>query len=562
MQKRLFALVVFLILISACGRSPREDSGLESLSKLPFVWENATIYFLLTDRFYNGDPGNDNSLGRLPDGDTLRYFMGGDLKGITHMIEEGYFDALGVSAIWMTPIFENVRGFTDEGTGKTYAYHGYWMRDWTCLDPNFGTATDLREMVDAAHNRGIRILLDAVANHTGPVTDVDPQWPDEWVRTGPVCTYVDFASTVECTLVENLPDFRTDLEEPVDLPQFLLQKWEQEGRLEEELSELDQFFERTGYPRAPRYYLIKWLCDWVREYGIDGFRVDTAKHTEADIWDELAEEARTALREWKEKNPARKPDDLDFWMVGEVYGYNIGSGRNYDYGDRQVDFYANGFDALINFQFKYDAKGSTESLFRSYSEALNAGELNEFTVLNYLSSHDDANPFDAFRQQPMETGTLLLLSPGTAQIYYGDETARILHVPGAKGDAHLRSFMNWEDLADNSTRDGYGIAEVHEHWQKLGRFRRKHISVGAGVHSMLQEVPYVFTRSYESNGLSDVVLIGLGLPEGEKTLPTGGIFLHGTILLDYYSGQTVRVTGDEIRLDSPFSLALLGVAHE
>ena len=562
MNQRLFALVVFLVFISACGRGPREDSGQEPLSKHPFLWENATIYFLLTDRFYNGDPGNDYSLGRLSDGDTLRYFMGGDLKGITQKIEEGYFDDLGVNAIWMTPIFENIRGFTDEGTGKTYAYHGYWMRDWTRLDPNFGTADDLGEMLDAAHSRGIRILLDAVANHTGPVTDLDPQWPDEWVRTGPVCTYVDFASTVECTLVENLPDFRTDLMDPVDLPEFLLRKWEEEGRLEEELAELDQFFARTGYPRAPRYYLIKWLCDWVREYGIDGFRVDTAKHTEADIWDELAKEAQAALREWKDKNPARKPDDLDFWMVGEVYGYNIGSGRNYDYGDSQVDFYANGFDALINFQFKYDAKGSPEALFRSYSEALNAGELNEFTVLNYLSSHDDANPFDAFRQQPLETGTLLLLSPGAAQIYYGDETARILHVPGAKGDAHLRSFMNWEDLADNVTRDGYSIAEVHQHWQKLGAFRKKHISVGAGVHSMLQESPYVFTRRYESEDLSDVVLIGLGLPAGEKTLPAGGVFLHGTNLLDYYSGQKVQVTGEEISLDSPFSIALLGVERK
>ena len=86
----------------------------------------------------------------------------------------------------MTPIVEQIHVGTDEGTGYTYGFHGYWISDWTAIDPNFGTKDDLKNLVETAHNNGIRILLDAVINHTGPVTDIDPVWPSEWVRTQPL----------------------------------------------------------------------------------------------------------------------------------------------------------------------------------------------------------------------------------------------------------------------------------------------------------------------------------------------------------------------------------------
>ena len=190
-----------------------------------------------------------------------------------------------------------IRGQTNEGTGFTYGYHGYWARDWTALDPNFGTEADLLALVDTAHQHGIRVLLDVVANHTGPVTGQDPVWPESWVRQEPTCTYKDYETTVACTLVDNLPDVRTESNQPVGLPEDLRQKWQREGRLERELRELDDFFRTGGYPRAPRFYLIKWLTDYVRRYGIDGFRVDTAKHTEASAWAELKKEAERAFRD-------------------------------------------------------------------------------------------------------------------------------------------------------------------------------------------------------------------------------------------------------------------------
>src|SRR5690606_30023723 len=228
-------------------------------------WNSATIYFLLTDRFENGNPANDGALGRRKDGALLRNFEGGDFAGILRRIEAGYFDSLGVNAIGLTPFVEQIHGSVDEGTGKTYGYHGYWTRDWTAVDPALGTREELRALVDAAHRRGIRVLMDAVINHPGPVTPQDPAWPSNWVRTSPTCSYKDYATTVDCTLVPTLPDIRTESDDRVELPLPLIAKWRGEGRLDAEVASLDAFFTRTRYPRAPRYYVIKWLTDWVRE---------------------------------------------------------------------------------------------------------------------------------------------------------------------------------------------------------------------------------------------------------------------------------------------------------
>jgi alpha-amylase len=514
-------------------------------------WNGANLYFLLTDRFYNGDSTNDHALGRPRDGAVLRSFEGGDLAGVLQKIEAGYFDSLGVNAIWMTPFVEQIRGSVEEGTGKTYGYHGYWTRDWTAVEPALGTADELEAVVNAAHRRGIRVLMDAVINHTGTVTAQDPAWPDEWVRTGPNCTYRDYATTVDCTLVATLPDIRTERDGPVPLPPALLEKWRREGRLDRELAELDAFFSRTGYPRAARYYVIKWLTDWVRELGFDGYRIDTAKHFGEAVSGELKREAEAALEDWR-RTHSQVLDELPFYMVGEVYGWELGHGRAYDFGDRTVDYFAHGYDALINFGFKRHASGSLDSLFRGYSAALHEGALRGLSVLNYVTSHDDGSPYDLEREDPLGAGTRLLLAPGGAQIYYGDELARPLRIPGAEGDANLRSFMNWEALDR-----GDSTAAVLEHWRKLGRFRRAHPAVGAGVHRTLQMKPYIFSRGIETGGRADRVLVAMDQGEGAKTIPVFDVFPEGTELTDGYSGVSGRVTGGAVTLTTESGLVLL-----
>ncbi len=555
-MKRTYLLFVLLSLcLSACFSAKR--AGITNGEKAPFLWENATVYFLLTDRFYNGDPGNDLNFKRDRQAAKLRGFMGGDLKGITRKIKEGYFDKLGITAIWFTPIVEQIHGATDEGTGLTYGFHGYWTKDWTALDPNFGTEADLAELVETAHAHGIRIVLDVVINHTGPVTPLDPIWPEDWVRSSPTCTYTNYATTTSCTLVKNLPDILTESDAEVELPLFLKEKWRQEGRLEKELEELDAFFQRTGYPRSPRHYIIKWLTDYVRKFGVDGFRCDTAKHIEESAWSELRREVDKAFSDWKKAHPDKVLDDTPFFMVGEVYGYGISGGRYYDFGDRKVDYFNHGFTSLINFQLTGDARGSYEAIFSKYADQLN-GALKGHSVLNYLSSHDDGQPFDKQRQRPFEAGTKLLLCPGAAQVYYGDETSRTLNVPGTEGDAGLRSFMNWDELADNREVNGYKVAEVLAHWQKLGSFRKAHPAVGAGLHERLSTKPYLFKRTYQSGDYQDKILVGLELNKGKKEIPVRGVFADGTTLKDYYSGQKVKVVAGRVSVNSQFEIVLLG----
>ncbi|MEL6945021.1 MAG: alpha-amylase family glycosyl hydrolase, partial [Bacteroidota bacterium] len=199
MKLRLLGLLCLFLLGSNCNNDKTViEEETKEVATQPFLWENAQIYFLLTDRFNNGDVNNDVNFERSKETAKLRGFMGGDIKGITAKLKEGYFNDLGVQAIWFTPVVEQVHGIVDEGTGATYGYHGYWTKDWTALDPNFGTEEDLAEMIATAHENGIRILIDAVINHTGPVTDKDPVFPAEWVRTEPACKYTDYESTITC----------------------------------------------------------------------------------------------------------------------------------------------------------------------------------------------------------------------------------------------------------------------------------------------------------------------------------------------------------------------------
>lgn len=558
-MKYSFQIFLLLLVCFSCRPDEKQKSHDTETSKdtvtvegrSPFAWEGANIYFLLTDRFNNGNPDNDINFGRTNPTGKLRGFQGGDIIGITQKIKDGYFNDLGINAIWFTPVVEQIHGDTDEGTGNTYGYHGYWTKDWTALDPNFGTKNDLADLVKTAHEHDIRILMDVVLNHTGPITDEDPAWPEEWVITDPVCEFKNYENTTHCTLVKNLPDIKTISDEPVELPDQLLAKWKDEGRLSTELDELQLFFERTGYPRAPRFYIIKWLTDYIHDLGIDGFRVDTVKHVNENAWAELEKEASYAFETWKRKHPDAVMDDTPFYMVGEVYGYGISSGREYDFGDKKVDYFNNGFKSLINFELKQDASKEYDEIFSKYSKLLRT-KLKGKSVLNYLTSHDDGNPFDKERKEPKRAANVLLLTPGASQIYYGDETARNLVIDSTQGDATLRSFMNWQEL-DSSL----STQNILTHWQKIGKFRKNHLSVGAGRHRRLAKSPYTFGRTYMNGDVKDKVAIALDLPDGKKSIWVKGFFGDGTKLFDTYSETEVTVENGKVILDNDYDIALL-----
>lgn len=543
-MRKLYFVLFCLLIVGCKENNPLADNSLGN----EFDWKGANIYFLLTDRFNNGDITNDINFDRTEETGVLRGFEGGDIKGITQKINEGYFTDLGINAIWMTPIVEQIHGATDEGTGKTYGYHGYWTKDWTKIDPNFGTKEDLHELVETAHKNGIRILLDAVINHTGPVTDKDPVWPSSWVRTEPQCQYSNYENTITCTLVKNLPDIKTESNENVDLPQQLVKKWKEEGRYQQEVEELNAFFERTGYPRAPRFYIIKWLTDYITEFGIDGYRCDTVKHTEEFVWEEFKKECDYAFAQYKKNNSDKVLDDNDFYVVGEVYNYGISGGKYFNFGDKKVNYFDNMFTSQINFEFKWNAKQmAAKALFKKYDTILK-NQLKDFSVLNYLASHDDGSPFDKERKKPLETATKLLLSPGASQVYYGDEVARPLQIKGAVGDANLRSVFNWGEISNNDKQ------RILLHWQKLGQFRRNHPVVGAGNHNVISdENGLVFSRTSEN----DTIVAAINISKGEKNIDVSSVFSDADTLYDFYSNQHVTVKNGTVNFASEFDIVLL-----
>ena len=541
--------LVFILSIFCCKENASEREFDTHIAEKEFVWEGANIYFLLTDRFNNGDISNDINFDRTQKTGKLRGFEGGDIKGVTQKIKEGYFTDLGINAIWMTPIVEQIHGGTDEGTGVSYGFHGYWTKDWTKIDPNYGTKEDLKELVAVAHKNGIRVLLDAVINHTGPVTEKDPVWPSDWVRTEPQCSYDNYENTVSCTLVENLPDIKTESNQSVVLPPQLISKWKDEGRYEQEIKELDAFFTRTGHPRAPRFYIMKWLTDYIREFGIDGYRVDTVKHTEEFVWQELKQECDVAFAEYKKDNSDKVLDNNSFYLVGEVYNYSISHGKAYDFGDRRVNYFDKAFNSLINFELKWNVKQMSEKdIFHTYDSILN-NELKGYGILNYMTSHDDGQPFDKERKMPYKTATMLLLTPGTSQVYYGDESARDLTIDDTVGDATLRSFMNWNDIqAKDETR------KILHHWQKLGQFRANHMSVGAGKHQLIsEENGLIFSRVKNK----DKVVIGINLPKGKKLIKISSVYKNTAHLFDFYSKKNVLIKDGTAYLDSPYDIVLI-----
>ena len=547
-MKNFIAIAALSLCLSSCACKKEMTS---KTTNKPFFWESATVYFLLIDRFNNGSKSNDYNYNRNKPTGKLRGFEGGDIRGVIQKLDEGYFDKLGINAIWLTPVVEQIHDGVDEGTGYSYAFHGYWTRDWSALDPSFGTRADLAELVEKAHARGIRIMLDAVINHTGPVTSEDSVYPNDWVRTSPKCAYNSYETYINCTLVENLPDVKTESNENVALPTFLAEKWKKEGRYEKEVASLDAFFKKTGYPRAPKYYIMKWLSDYVTEFGIDGYRVDTAKHTTEDVWSDFKKVCDAAFAEYKKNNPSKVLDNAPFFTVGEVYGYTIGGKKLYDFGDKKVNYFENGFTSLINFDFRNEAKMDYEPLFSKYNDILQ-NDLKGNTVMNYVSSHDDSYPFDKKREKTFESATKLLLAPGISQVYYGDESARSLDIEGTQGDATLRSFMNWNDIDDNSKTQ-----DVLAHWQKLGTFRSNHPSVGGGKHNQITAKPYVFGRTFTQAEYTDKVVIGLDLPKGEKEIAVGTIFADGTKVKDAYSGKTAIVTNGKVNLNTAFRILLL-----
>lgn len=456
-----------------------------------FDWDESVIYFMVTDRFFDGNESNNTASGAQTYGkDNAGLYHGGDFAGITQKLD--YLEDLGINTIWITPIVENIPGVTVTDTGKedvpyNAAYHGYWASDFTKLNPTLGTEEEFQTLIDQAHNRGIRIMVDIVVNHAGYDTDFG-----DMIRSGN-----DIVSgSDQKDSLSNLPDFRT--EDP-----------------------------------AVSAQLVKWQTQWVKNFGIDYFRVDTVKHVENDTWAEL----KNALTEV----------DSDFKMIGEYAGGGYASnGNTLGTGEMDSDLDFDFNDQATNF-----VKGnisSVESFLTSRNSVLN----NTYMTGQFLGSHDE----DGFKKKLLDGGmsedaataasmvaaSLQITAKGQPVIYYGEEI----------GQTGLNNYPYQTNRYDFDWSIVSNDNKTYQHYKKMLSIRNAYTDVFArGDRKTIlasDENGYdIVSRSYKGTKL----YVGLNIKDVAQTVEIPVSENNGTVLKDLYSGKTYTVSNGKIKVIIP-----------
>lgn len=552
MKKVILSLLLVLYGLEVAGVTENKD----------FNWGSATVYFVITDRFCNGDSTNDVNYGRIVDYGTGRLnaatFHGGDFKGMVQKAKSGYFKRMGVDVVWMTDVYEQIHGWMS-GSGPVndfphYGYHGYYPLDYTQIDKNYGTIDEFRELVNTLHDQGIRVMLGANLNDPGYPTLLDAVqygfadtglteeqaaqhikywsfdkffenrlnwkgWYDRgWVRMPDEGW--DESNPLEATLF-GMPDFKDESNEPVKIPAFLKNKWKKEGKRNNPWVNPSALLLRKDHDWSPMQYLIAWIASWVEEFGIDGFRCDIVENVHLNRWKELNEACNKALEAWRTKHPespASKWTDK-FYMTGDFDMAGI---------DFKSDYCDAGFSSMVNFYFpKHGDLDGIVYTWQAYSDSIQAHPA--WHPFNYLNNsyHRDADMTNM-----IDCATTFLLAPGVAQIFYGDETGRKLNDArfNVDSDQAFRSDMNWNDI------DSYLLA----HYQRLGSIRKAYPAIGMGRQKVLDE--HTCVRALNR----DTLLIRL-LPVENLPINVAGYFFDGETLVELYTGQEATVVNNSIQ---------------
>ncbi len=470
--------------------------------KQAFDWDEARIYFMLTDRFYDGDKTNNNPNGEYYDLDHPESYHGGDFAGITKKLD--YLDKLGINTIWITPIVDNIDWDLRYGKdGSQYGYHGYWAKNFEKLDEHLGDMAAFHRLIDAANERGIKIMVDVVLNH-----------PGYGMEPGAVSTgATNFPSNKERQVFEGM--IRSN---PVD-----------GDDLKMSLSGLPDFKTEEA---AVRDQLVKWQTDWIKRSKtkkgntIDYFRVDTVKHVDSTTW-----------KSFKNELTAIKPD---FKMIGEHYGASVNNTGGY--------LHSGQMDSLLDFDFKYQAESFVNGNIDGVESALQYRNMqlsNEATLGQFLSSHDE----DGFlvsraggdEGKHMVAASLQMTAKGQPVIYYGEEVGQSGKHAGDmdKGEFNENRYdFDWKRVT------GEGKA-MHTHYQKLLNIRADYSKVfSKGTRAVVaggSNTGYsIFERTYGKQS----VVVGLNTKETAQKATFQTKHKHKTVLVDRYSGRSYVVQQD------------------
>ncbi|MGX9872001.1 pullulanase-type alpha-1,6-glucosidase [Streptomyces cellulosae] len=476
------ALVQPVAARAATPPAPPSDAKLAS-SPARHDLTREQFYFVLPDRFANGDPRNDRGgltgsrLAHGYDPTDKGFYQGGDLKGLTQRLD--YIKGLGTTAIWLAPIFENQ---PVQGTGKdaSAGYHGYWITDFTQVDPHFGTNQDLETLVDKAHAKGMKVFFDVITNHTADVVDYEEKSYDYLSKGAfPYLTkdgvpfddsdYADGtrkfpgvdAGTFPRTPV--VPAAKKRLKVPSWLNDTSMYHNRGDSTFAGESAEYGDFSGLDDlWTERPEVVdgMEKIYQRWVRDFDIDGFRIDTVKHVNMEFWTQWA----TALDAY-----AAKHGRDDFFMFGEVFSSDT---------DVTAPYVTQGrLDATLDFPFQEAARtyaslsGSAKKLASVFGDDFKytTDKANAYEQVTFLGNHDmgrigtflkqdnpEASDAELLRRA-MLANELMFLSRGNPVVYYGDEQG----FTGAGGDKDARQTLFASRTADYLDDDLIGTDRTH-----------------------------------------------------------------------------------------------------
>lgn len=467
-----------------------------------FDWDEAVIYFAVTDRFFDGDASNNDAYG-VGDYNTGEKggssYHGGDFAGLNQKLD--YLKDLGVNTIWITPIVENIT--EDQHDNKTdtatYGYHGYWASDFTKLNKHLGTEQQFKALLDAAHSKGMKIMVDVVLNHAGYGTE-------KYFNS--ILTDADGNSISMIRDSNNTISGDDKYDSLSDLPDFVTEN------------------------KAVTDQLVTWQTEWMSKYSIDYYRVDTVKHVETTTWEAF-------------KNSLTKVNP-DFKMIGEYSGAG--------YANNAGELGTGSMDALLDFDFNDFAQkfvtgdiSGVESSLQKRNGAIN----NTATMGSFLSSHDEdtlqykfvneskISEEEAYNLMKV-AATLQITAKGQPVLYYGEEIGQ----GGANNwplQTNRRDF-DWTELEKQKADSN----SIYNHYKTMLAIRNAYTDVFARGNRSTAAVSdadgyEVISRSYGNSTL----YVGMNVKEAEKEVVIPVAESAGTVLKNLYDGKTYTVSADQ-----------------
>jgi alpha-amylase len=490
--------------LPACGGESGRmtgDAGGESaipparLLDGPADWRDEILYFIVTDRFSDGDSSNNGDPAFFDRGDHFKYH-GGDLRGILDHAD--YLKELGVTAVWITPVVENVFATGSEPDVYT-GYHGYSARNLDAIDPHLaGSIQEYQDFVAAMHEDGLRVIQDVVANHMGSVLRYTEGWDPPFDARGYTRVFVDEAYPPD----RNPWVITNNNQRPARPPFDRLSSYHDFGAITDWSDPVQKMtgdfgpLDDLATERAEvRDALVQIYRDWVTRGGVDGFRLDTVVHVDETFWDEFSPAIRDAVHE---ANP-----DARFIQFGEVFDFDHAAGARYT-----QDGQGNArLDSLLNFPL-YDAiqavfaRGAstvrlTEELearavLRGTAAARGGAGLSAIDgAVSFIDNHDVLRFLDSIevssdeetRRQIMRSAlSYILTANGIPCIYYNTENDTIGDPALPPAHAIKGDYARY-DMPDFATEGKPTFDQIRD----LAAVRRDNLALRRGAMDVLAD---------------------------------------------------------------------------